>query len=134
MFSDLLRTKSLDDILAAPEPGSGPVLKRHLSVWALMALGIGAVIGAGLFSTVGTAAAGGADHVGAGPALSISFLLTAIACGFAAWKYSDDSLCTKSASGRTSRIHLIAHTFAFTMFFSAVTNERSSLSCSFHQP
>ncbi len=89
MFSDLLRTKSLDDILAAPEPGSGPVLKRHLSVWALMALGIGAVIGAGLFSTVGTAAAGGADHVGAGPALSISFLLTAIACGFAGLCYAE---------------------------------------------
>jgi APA family basic amino acid/polyamine antiporter len=82
MISDLLRTKSLDEILAAPEAGHGPTLKRNLSVWALTALGIGAVIGAGIFSTVGTAAAGGADHLGAGPALILSFVLTAVA-GFA---------------------------------------------------
>ena len=51
-------------------------------------LGIGAVIGAGIFS-VGTAAAGGADHLGAGPALILSFVLTAIACGFAALCYAE---------------------------------------------
>jgi APA family basic amino acid/polyamine antiporter len=89
LFSDLLRTKSLDEILKAPEEGHGPTLKRNLSVWALTALGIGAVIGAGIFSTVGTAAAGGADHVGAGPALMLSFLLTAVACGFAGLCYAE---------------------------------------------
>ena len=52
-------------------------------------LGIGAIIGAGIFSTVGTAAAGGADHLGAGPALVLSFVLTAIACGFAALCYAE---------------------------------------------
>ena len=52
-------------------------------------LGIGAIIGAGIFSTVGTAAAGGAGHVGAGPALILSFVLTAIACGFAALCYAE---------------------------------------------
>ncbi len=89
MISDLLRKKSLDEILAAPEEGHGPTLKRNLSVWALTALGIGAVIGAGIFSTVGTAAAGGADHVGAGPAIILSFVLTAIACSFAALCYAE---------------------------------------------
>ena len=89
MISDLLRKKSLDEILAAPEEGHGPTLKRNLSVWALTALGVGAVIGAGIFSTVGTAAAGGADHVGAGPAIILSFVLTAIACSFAALCYAE---------------------------------------------
>ncbi|MGE0641684.1 MAG: amino acid permease [Thermoanaerobaculia bacterium] len=89
MASDLLRTKSLDDILAAPEAGHDTGLKRSLSATSLTLLGIGAVIGAGIFSTVGTAAAGGADHVGAGPALMLSFVLTAVACGFAALCYAE---------------------------------------------
>lgn len=90
MISDLMRTKSLDEILAAPEEGHGGVgLRRNLSVTALTMLGIGAVIGAGIFSTVGTAAAGGADHLGAGPALMLSFVMTAVACGFAALCYAE---------------------------------------------
>src|SRR5262245_63938166 len=52
-------------------------------------LGIGAIIGAGIFSTVGTAAAGGAQHEGAGPALILSFVVTGIACGFAALCYAE---------------------------------------------
>jgi len=89
VISDLLRRKNLDEILAAPEEGHGPTLKRNLSVWALTALGIGAIIGAGIFSTVGTAAAGGADHIGAGPAIVFSFILTAFACGFAGLCYAE---------------------------------------------
>ena len=89
MLSDLMRRKSLDEILAAPEDGHGPRLRRHLSAASLTMLGIGAVIGAGIFSAVGTAAAGGADHLGAGPALIVSFVLTAIACGFAALCYAE---------------------------------------------
>jgi APA family basic amino acid/polyamine antiporter len=46
-------------------------------------------VGAGIFSTVGTAAAGGANHVGAGPALAISFVMVAVACGFAALCYAE---------------------------------------------
>ena len=89
MISDLLRKKSLDEILASATDGEGPRLRRNLSVWALTALGIGAVIGAGIFSTVGTAAAGGADHLGAGPALPLSFVLTAFACALAALCYAE---------------------------------------------
>jgi APA family basic amino acid/polyamine antiporter len=89
VLADLMRKKSLDEILAAPEAGHGQGLKRHLSAFSLTMLGIGAVIGAGIFSTVGTAAAGGADHLGAGPALILSFVLTAVACGFAALCYAE---------------------------------------------
>jgi len=89
VFADLMRKKSLDEILAAPEAAHGQGLKRNLSAFSLTMLGIGAVIGAGIFSSVGTAAAGGADHLGAGPALILSFVLTAIACGFAALCYAE---------------------------------------------
>ena len=89
LASDLFRRKSLDEILAAPEEGHGPTLKRNLSATSLTLLGIGAVIGAGIFSTVGTAAAGGADHPGAGPALMLSFVITAVTCGFAALCYAE---------------------------------------------
>jgi len=43
-------------------------------------LGIGAIIGAGIFATIGTAAAGDLARPGAGPALIISFVITGIAC------------------------------------------------------
>lgn len=69
------------------EGGSG--LRRTLGAWQLTALGIGAIIGAGIFSGAGTAVAGGANHIGAGPALTISYLLVAIACGFAALCYAE---------------------------------------------
>jgi APA family basic amino acid/polyamine antiporter len=64
-------------------------LKRVLGPWQLTALGVGAIIGAGIFSGAGTAIAGGADHVGAGPALMLSYVLVAIACGFAALCYAE---------------------------------------------
>src|SRR5688572_28466212 len=64
-------------------------LKRVLGPWQLTALGIGAIIGAGIFSGAGTAIAGGAGHVGAGPALMLSYVLVALACGFAALCYAE---------------------------------------------
>ena len=87
LLRDLLRTKNLDDLLKAAQADGG--LKRHLGWFSLTLLGIGAIIGAGIFSTVGTAAAGGSQHVGAGPALILSFVLTAVACGFAALCYAE---------------------------------------------
>ena len=90
MFQGIFRTKSLNAILESAEEGHGfGTLKRSLGAFQLTLLGIGAVIGAGIFSTVGTAAAGGADHVGAGPALLLSFVLTAVTCGFAALCYAE---------------------------------------------
>jgi len=64
-------------------------LKRSLGVFSLTAMGIGAVIGAGIFSSPGTAAAGGGSHVAAGPALVLSYILVAVACGFAALCYAE---------------------------------------------
>ena len=88
MLSALFRTKSLDRLVAeADEPGH--TLKRSLGPIDVTALGIGAIIGAGIFATIGTAAAGDPNRPGAGPALILSFALTAIACGFAALCYAE---------------------------------------------
>ena len=88
MLKSLFRTKSVSAILGSAG-GEGHSLRRSLGAFQLTLLGIGAVIGAGIFSTVGTAAAGGAQHVGAGPALVLSFVITAITCGFAALCYAE---------------------------------------------
>jgi basic amino acid/polyamine antiporter, APA family len=72
-----------DDIL---ERGG---LRRSLNKWHLTALGVGATIGAGIFATTGTAIVGDALRPGAGPAIVISFLLTALTCGFAALCYAE---------------------------------------------
>ena len=88
MPSSLLRRKDVD---ACKEDAdrSEHRLKRSLGVLPLTALGIGAVIGAGIFSAIGTAASGGANHVAAGPALVVSYVLVALACGFAALCYAE---------------------------------------------
>jgi APA family basic amino acid/polyamine antiporter len=65
--------------------GGQPALKRNLTVKDLTAFGIAAIIGAGIFSTIGTAASTG------GPAISVLFIFTAIACGFSALCYAEFS-------------------------------------------
>ncbi|MEI7980152.1 MAG: amino acid permease [Bacteroidota bacterium] len=82
--SHLFRRKSIAHILqdARNRQGDGPELKKNLNVWDLTGLGIAAVIGAGIFSTIGNAAASG------GPAVSLLFLFTALACGFSALCYA----------------------------------------------
>jgi len=87
-FSELLRTKSLDAILADAERGTDH-LKRVLGAFDLTLLGIGGVIGAGIFALVGTAAAGDSARPGAGPALMLSFLLTGVACAFCGLCYAE---------------------------------------------
>ncbi len=113
MASQLLRTKNIDALIAASEE-PGRRLRRTLGPWSLTALGIGAVIGSGIFTVTGTAAAGkvlavpsilkatlfdlivngyhaGAQmgRPGAGPALTLSFVLVGIACCFAALCYAE---------------------------------------------
>jgi APA family basic amino acid/polyamine antiporter len=84
----LFRTKSLDAILSAgAHPHHG--LRRTLGSFDVVMLGIGAIVGAGIFATIGTAAAGDAARPGAGPALILSFVVTAVACGFAALCYAE---------------------------------------------
>jgi APA family basic amino acid/polyamine antiporter len=109
----LFRTKSIDALIAASED-PGKKLRRTLGPWSLTALGIGAVIGSGIFILTGTAAAGEVlsyksilhaplldlvqygsqafstfGRPGAGPGISLSFLLTALACSFAALCYAE---------------------------------------------
>lgn len=84
----IFRIKSVEAALKDAE-NSGVKMSRSLSKWDLMLLGIGAVIGAGIFVVTGTAAAGSPEVPGAGPAIIISFLITGIACGFAGLCYAE---------------------------------------------
>lgn len=78
------RKKSISHILRhANDFGDGLQLKKNLNVRDLTALGIAAIIGAGIFSTIGTAASHG------GPAVSLLFVFTAVACGFSALCYAE---------------------------------------------
>jgi basic amino acid/polyamine antiporter, APA family len=90
VLNDLFRTKSLEQLRARAEDAEHP-LKRHLGTFDLTMFGIGAIIGAGIFSAIGTAAAGHmADgRPAAGPALVISILLVALACLFTALAYAE---------------------------------------------
>jgi APA family basic amino acid/polyamine antiporter len=88
LLRGILRTKNLDEILAqvgGPQFG----LKRTLTAFSVTLIGIGAIIGAGIFATVGTAASGTAERAGAGPSLMLSFVITAIVCGFTALCYAE---------------------------------------------
>ena len=87
MASSLFVRKSVADCEADAERRGG--LKRSLNKWHLTALGVGATIGAGIFATTGTAIVGDPLRPGAGPAIVFSFLLTAVACGFAALCYAE---------------------------------------------
>ncbi|HEY9164793.1 MAG TPA: amino acid permease [Candidatus Kryptonia bacterium] len=84
----LFRTKNLDDIFADSEKPEYK-LKRSLTAVDLTALGIGAIIGAGIFAVLGSATAGGNGIPPAGPGVSISILMTAVACGFCALCYAE---------------------------------------------
>src|SRR3954447_20796797 len=88
MLARLFRRKSL----TAAQPEAVPAeyqLRRTLGPVQLTLLGIGAIIGAGIFATIGTAAAGDPSRPGAGPALMVSFVVTAIVCGFTALCYAE---------------------------------------------
>ncbi len=84
----LFRTKPLARLLGETEAPERR-LPRVLGPFQLTCLGIGAIVGAGIFSTIGTAVAGTASAPGAGPALVVSFALVAVACTFAALCYAE---------------------------------------------
>src|SRR5437016_2068602 len=88
MLKDLFRRKSMDQLVAEAEDHEHR-LKKALGPVDVTALGIGAIIGAGIFATISTAAAGDPTRPGAGPGLILSFVFTAIACGFAAMCYAE---------------------------------------------
>src|SRR3990170_5738409 len=83
----LFRRKSLDRLIAErgdEEHG----LRKALTAVDLTALGIGAIIGAGIFATLGSATSG-ASGSPAGPGVAFSIVLTAVACGFCALCYAE---------------------------------------------
>jgi len=90
MIRQLFQTKSLERLMSSVADTTHQ-LKRDLSAFDLTMFGIRAIIGAGIFSSIGTAAAGDAasGRLAAGPALVISFMLTALACGFTALCYAE---------------------------------------------
>ncbi len=115
MAANLFRTKSPELLIREAEAPERK-MKRSLTAFDLTCLGIGAIIGAGIFALAGTAAAGESARVGesivktpvlnfiiswinhtdlvfgrpaAGPAVALSFVVAAIACGFAALCYSE---------------------------------------------
>ncbi len=84
----LFRTKPLDKLIAeGGDEGHG--LKKTLTAVDLVALGIGAIIGAGIFATLGAATSGSNGVPPAGPGVSVSIALTAVACGFCALCYAE---------------------------------------------
>lgn len=83
MDSNLLRTKSIEQLVGDAEHG-GKSLKRTLTAMDLTLLGIGAIIGTGIFVLTGTAAANQA-----GPGIVLSYVLAGTACGFAALCYAE---------------------------------------------
>src|SRR3982074_2705045 len=88
MPNSLFRKKSLDRIVRDAADGhsdghGGGGLKKVLNVRDLTFMGIAAVVGAGIFSTIGTAAYNG------GPGISLLFVLTAVTCGFSALCYAE---------------------------------------------
>jgi APA family basic amino acid/polyamine antiporter len=87
-MAGIFRLKPLDQLLNETERPAHR-LRRSLGPLQLTFLGIGACVGAGIFSMAGAAAAGDATHPGAGPALMLSFALVAIACGFAVLCYAE---------------------------------------------
>ena len=76
--------KSLASLIAEANESGEKTLKRVLGPWSLVALGVGVIIGAGLFSITGAVAAGYT-----GPAITLSFVIAAIGCCFAALCYAE---------------------------------------------
>ncbi len=83
MDSNLLRTKSIEQLVGDAEHGA-KALKRTLTGLDLTLLGIGAIIGTGIFVLTGTAAANQA-----GPAIVLAYVAAGLACGFAALCYAE---------------------------------------------
>jgi APA family basic amino acid/polyamine antiporter len=85
-ISGLFRKKTVQDILKQVEKNNTDghnALGKHLTARDLTAFGIAAIVGAGIFSTIGKASADG------GPAVIFLFLFTALACSFAAFAYAE---------------------------------------------
>ena len=137
-MNQLFRTKSIEGLLEACE-APGKSLRKTLGPVSLTALGIGAVIGSGIFTLTGTAAAGKTETInsvfnatvldlltqgthagsvmgrpGAGPAITLSFILVAIACAFAGVCYAElASMIPIAGSAYTYSYAILGEIFAW---------------------
>lgn len=82
MFKNLFRKKSIEKLIREDQESTNP-LRKVLTVKDLTFMGIAAVVGAGIFSTIGSAAYNG------GPGISLLFIITAVTCGFTALCYAE---------------------------------------------
>ncbi|SUJ17864.1 Putrescine importer PuuP [Sphingobacterium spiritivorum] len=101
MGNQLFRKKSIDQIISDSEHG-GSGLSKILGIRDLVSLGIAAIVGAGIFSTIGLASFNG------GPAVSLLFVFVAFACVFTALSYAQFA-STVPVSGS-------AYTYAYVAF------------------
>lgn len=108
-INNLLKRKTPDEIITE---SSNSGLKKTLSAFDLIILGIGAVVGTGIFTIVGVAAQGGIDGVAAGPALVISMIVAAIACFFSALCYSEFASMIPTAGSSYSYTYATMGEFA----------------------
>lgn len=95
-LKNLIKRKNPDDML---QEANSEGLEKTLGLWDLIILGIGAIIGSGIFAVVGIAAAGGPESMGAGPALIASMFVAAFACIFSALCYSEFASMIPVAGG-----------------------------------
>lgn len=86
IFKNLIKCKSPQELI---DEGTNSELKKTLNAFDLIILGIGAVVGTGIFTIIGSAIVGSADGPGAGSAIVISMILAAIASVFSALSYSE---------------------------------------------
>lgn len=86
LLSNLLTTKTAKQLIDNTKSGS---LKKTLTISDLFTIGIGAVVGTGILTIIGTAIQGGPESLGAGPGIVISMILAAFACVFSALCYSE---------------------------------------------
>src|SRR5574344_903330 len=95
-FTKILTRKNPDEMIKKANESE---FSKTLTAVDLVILGIGAIIGSGIFAVVGIAAAGGSESVGAGPALIVSMIIAAFACVFSALCYSEFAAMIPVAGG-----------------------------------
>lgn len=86
VLKNILSKRSPDELIAVSKKSE---LKKTLNVFDLIVIGIGAVVGTGIFTIIGSAIQGGPEGVGAGPAIIVSMVLAVVACVFSALCYSE---------------------------------------------
>ena len=86
IINNLIQCRSPQELI---DEGTNSDLKKTLNIFDLIVIGIGAVVGTGIFTIIGSAIVGSSDGAGAGSAIVISMILAAIASVFSALSYSE---------------------------------------------